>query len=102
MANCVLRSAGNIDTLTNNDLLREVHNATAIVIHSDGGFAEGVGAAAYVVTLVRASEYGFRRTFVGTRGVYLGNTVSAFGAEVAALDLATAFANEFLTQLARR
>ena len=78
-----------------------LRNAVGIQIYSDGGLARGRGAAAYVVTVVYATEQGFRNELVGARGVHLEQATTPFGAEVAALDLATKFASTILARSLR-
>ena len=57
----------------------------------NGGFADGFGAAAFVVVCVREHGGRFESILLGARGLLIKEARSAFHAEVTALDMATQF-----------
>ena len=75
-----------------------LRNGHSLQIHCDGGFREGIGAAAFVPHIVEpslASENALTRA--GYVGIYLDVCHSAFHAEIVALDAAITFVLELVT-----
>ena len=72
-------------------MVGRLRKVVAIQVFSDGGYTGERGAAALVVSCVYATVDSFERELVGSRGVLLKDAVSAFCAEVLALDLATEY-----------
>ena len=97
VANCVFAAAQNISTLGENELIDNLQGVVGIQVYSDGGYVEGIGAAAFVILLIRDTGEQLAPILFGARGIMMANAQSAFHAEVAALDAAT----EILEQIAR-
>ena len=88
VANCVLSRQGDVDTLDDAIVLECMRSAIGLQVFSDGGLAQGLGAAAFVVTAVHHVNSSFEYSVLGARGILLRNARSAFQAEVLALDIA--------------
>ena len=91
MAKCVLAKEENIDTL-DQITIEARKGIIGLQIYSDGGFAKGLGAAAIVVQAVRQTEAGMQAELLGARGAIIHGARTAFQTEVAALEMATQFA----------
>ena len=61
----------------------------ALQVFCDGGYTNGVGAAAFVVKAVAERDGIYENKLVVTTGVLIRDCKSAFHAETTALDLAT-------------
>ena len=96
VANCALAHDTDIETLKDVDLAG-LQQSIGLQVFSDGGFADGVGVAAFVILRIDSAGEGLRSSTVGARGCVIRNARSAFHAEVAGLDLAT----EFILRLAK-
>ena len=104
MANCVLDSRGDLDTLQADAFRRFSGTAVGLQIFCDGGYRAGQGAAAFVVTAVLPGGHSpqsaheqphnlergrFESVLIGACGVFIQGVKSAFHAEATALDIAT-------------
>ena len=88
------RSKNPIEALSDEDVFEALSKGYSLQIHCDGGFCAGAGAAAFVVHIVEPRSNQISRA--GYKGVYLAAAVSAFQAEVTAIDLATKFVKNTL------
>ena len=102
VANCVLSHGTDFDTLEVDGLVAGLTDGIGIQVFSDGGFADGVGAAAVVVSLVFAEEDSLRTRILGARGHLVRDAKSAFHTEVVALDLAIEILMACLPALSQR
>ena len=91
VANCVPAARADICTLDKSRICESRSSACGLQVFSDGGFVQGRGAAAFVVTSVHCVGDELVQESLGARGVWMQGAVSAFQAEVIALDLATDF-----------
>ena len=88
VANCVLAHRIDYDTLRMEDLQASIPHCIGLQVFTDGGYVNGLGAAAAVFNVVSASNGMFHSSLMGVCGQYMSSAQSAFHAEVTALDLA--------------
>ena len=60
VANCVIADGADVDTLRNVNSSELLEKAVALQIFSDGGFANGIGATAFVLVCVRDTGDGLQ------------------------------------------
>ena len=98
VANCILESQCDVDTLGNANISRHLMDAVALQVFCDGGFSGRVGAGAIIVTSVKQNGEAFESAMIGAKGKLILGAKSAFHAEVTALDIAI----EFLLNLSKK
>ena len=93
LANCVLQSAGNIDTIDQRGVEYYLRRGIALQVFCDGGYerASRRGAAAFVVAGIKYAGNELKLSILGGRGIWIEGVRSAFQAEGAALDEATQY-----------
>ena len=108
IANCVLESRRDVDTLNKEVCQSFGRDVVGLQIFCDGGYAAGCGAAAFVVTSVHDVSHAgdralpthhrrmcslerakFESRLLGSQGMLIEEASSAFHAETTALDVAT-------------
>ena len=73
-------------------LTQKLHEGECLQIHCDGGYRDGVGAAAYVVHLVEPITGSLHR--IGWEAQFLRSVSSSFQAECTAMEMAVNFLGE--------
>ena len=102
VCNCVFAKAQSLNSLQDDEVIDYMRTAIGIQVFTDAGYTKGEGAAAFVVLGIRDTELGLQTDLLGGRGVQIHPSKSAFQAEVAALDMATAWTIGIAQRMCRR